>query len=174
MAHMVLTVIGDDRAGLVDALSRVIADHDGNWEESHMAELAGKFAGIVLATVPDRHVEALTAALQPLRDQGLLDITAERASEEVPDAPRSRMSLHLEGLDQPGIVRDVSHALAALDVSIETLETSTTSAPMSAETLFIADAAITLPVGVEPGTVADVLEDLAHQLMVDIEVHTSQ
>lgn len=172
MARMVLTVIGDDRAGLVDELSRVIADQEGNWEESHLAELAGKFAGIVLVVVPDRNVDALTAALQALREHELLDITAERASDEVPGTASSRMALHLEGLDQPGIVRDVSHALADLGVSIETLETSTTSAPMSGETLFIADGVVARPIGVEGDMIVDVLEQLAHQLMVDIEVRS--
>ena len=38
---IVLTVIGDDRAGLVHALSDVVSRHSGNWERSQMAELAG-------------------------------------------------------------------------------------------------------------------------------------
>ena len=48
MATLVLTVIGDDRAGLVNALADVVTAHGGNWERSQLAELAGKFAGIVL------------------------------------------------------------------------------------------------------------------------------
>ena len=52
MTTLVLTVIGDDRAGLVKALADVVSAHDGNWEQSHLAELAGQFAGIVVVTVP--------------------------------------------------------------------------------------------------------------------------
>ena len=66
MATLVLTVIGDDRSGLVSALSGVIADHGGSWERSQMARLAGKFAGIVLVAVPDDRAEALIAELGPL------------------------------------------------------------------------------------------------------------
>ena len=44
---LVLTVIGPDRPGLVEALSQSIASHDGNWLESRMAKLSGQFAGIV-------------------------------------------------------------------------------------------------------------------------------
>ena len=58
MATLVLTLIGDDRAGLVNAVAEVVARHGGNWERSQMAELAGKFAGIVLVTVPDDSVDA--------------------------------------------------------------------------------------------------------------------
>ena len=57
MATLVLTVIGDDQSGLVDVLSGVVSDHAGNWEKSHMARLAGKFAGIVMVTVPDQNVD---------------------------------------------------------------------------------------------------------------------
>ena len=45
MATLVLTVIGDDRAGLVNALAEAVTAHGGNWERSQLAELAGKFAG---------------------------------------------------------------------------------------------------------------------------------
>lgn len=171
MARVVLTFIGDDQAGLVEALSGVIADHGGNWEQSHLTELAGKFTGIVLVTVPDSKVTELVADLEPLRKRGLLDIIAERAFPEEAEAPTTRLALHLVGVDQPGIVHDVSHALATLGVNIETLETTTSSAPMSGETLFTADAVLALAPTTSPDAVADVLERLAHQLMVDIEVH---
>ncbi len=78
MATLVLTVIGDDRAGLVNAVAQVVAGHGGNWERSQMAELAGKFAGIVLVTVPDNGVDELVAALEPL--PGMLDIMAQPGS----------------------------------------------------------------------------------------------
>ncbi len=171
MARVVLTLIGDDRAGLVDALSGVIADHGGNWEQSHLTELAGKFAGIVLVSVSDSNVDALVEALEPLHTRGLLEVTAERATAELSEPEAPRLALHLVGVDQPGIVHDVSHALATLGVSIETLETATSSAPMSGETLFTADAVLVLPPATEPVAVTEVLERLAHQLMVDIDVH---
>ena len=49
-SQLVLTVIGRDRPGLVEAIASQIAKHGGNWEESRMAHLAGKFAGILRIT----------------------------------------------------------------------------------------------------------------------------
>jgi glycine cleavage system regulatory protein len=98
MATLVLTVIGDDRSGLVSALSGVIADHGGSWERSQMARLAGKFAGIVLVAVPDDRAEALIAELGPLGTQGLLDVTVERGADEGPvSTDMTRLSLALVG-----------------------------------------------------------------------------
>ncbi len=171
MTRLVLTAIGDDQAGLVDALSGVIADHGGNWEESHLAQLAGKFAGIVLVSIPGEAVEALVHDLEPLREQGLLDVTAVRAESSV-DTPRmTRLTMQLVGLDHPGIVHDISHALASHNVSIESLETRTSDAPMSGGTLFTAEAILDVPAAVSIQSVTDILEELAHQLMVDIELH---
>ena len=41
MRNLVLSVIGDDRPGLVSALSEAIARSGGNWERSQLAQLAG-------------------------------------------------------------------------------------------------------------------------------------
>ena len=169
MAKLVLTAIGDDHAGLVRVLSGVIADHGGNWETSRMAHLAGKFAGIVLITVPDDSAEALISDLQPLEEQGLLEITAEVSTPEPPSGGTS-LVLELVGLDQPGIVRQISDALATRNVNIEELETETVSAPMDGSTLFKARASLVLPAGLSADELTDVLEELAVQLMVDIEI----
>src|ERR1700754_4316017 len=71
---LVLTVIGDDRVGLVEALADTVSSHGGNWERSQMAELAGKFAGIVVVTVAAERAADLTDALRAL--DGLLEVSA--------------------------------------------------------------------------------------------------
>src|SRR3954454_3121772 len=78
---LVLTLIGDDRAGLVNAVAEVVARHRGNWDRGQMAELAGKLAGIVLHTIPDDAASGLVTALEPL--QGMLDITAQSGAVEL-------------------------------------------------------------------------------------------
>lgn len=176
MATLVLTVIGDDRSGLVSALSGVIADHGGSWERSQMARLAGKFAGIVLVTVPDPRADALIEDLGPLEAQGLLEITVERG---VSDADGNgqpagsdtvRLSLELVGADRPGIVHDISAALAARQVSIEELHTATRAAPMAGGMLFEASATLLAPPSVPIPELRAVLEELANELMVDLSL----
>lgn len=168
MASIVLTVIGDDRTGLVGVLADVVVEHGGNWERSQMAELAGKFAGIVLVTVPDDRADELVAALAPL--SGVLDVSAHIGS----DAPaeRRRMALGLVGTDRPGIVREISQAIALAGVSIEQLTTTTSHAPMSGGVLFEARAVLTLPAGLDDATLRSQLEAVAGELMVDLDLET--
>lgn len=172
MATLVLTVIGDDRAGLVDALAGPIADHGGNWDRSHMARLAGKFAGIVVVTVPDEQVDRLRSKLTALHDQGVLDVRIAITSTPAPDDDTQLVRLHLVGHDRPGIVHQIAGALAARSVSIEELETAAESAPMSGERLFSATAMLRLPAGIDLEHVRATLESIANELMVDLDLST--
>jgi glycine cleavage system regulatory protein len=170
MATLVLTVIGNDKSGLVDALAAPIAERGGSWDRSHMARLGGQFAGIVVVSVPDANVPDLTASLDALNLQGLLDVRVAiaAASDEIRDA--SLLQLHLIGQDRPGIIREISAALASRDVSIVELETNTTSAPMSGEPLFEASATLRIPADLDHDALRKVLEDIANEMMVDLDL----
>ncbi len=168
-AYLVLTVLGEDRPGLVESVSQAIAAHDGNWLESRMSRLAGKFAGILRASVPEMQIEALTAALHELEPQGLRMMIDWSASDE-PAQPYQLFKLNLIGNDRVGIIRDISQALAAYGVNIDELNTDYVSAPMSGELLFKAVALIRVP---HDASVADLqanLDELAHELIVDIDL----
>ena len=167
MPTLVLTVIGDDRAGLVNALAEVVSANGGNWERSELAELAGKFAGIVVVTVASEAADALVAALRPL--SGLLDITVHEAVAE-PDAapPAEVVTIELLGNDSPGIVREVSGVLARHGVSIERLTSDTVDAPMAGGRLFQARLVAPVAPGQDLAALLADLERLAAELMVDL------
>jgi glycine cleavage system regulatory protein len=179
-SDLVLTLLGPDRPGLVESVADTIAAHGGNWLESRMAHLAGRFAGILRAEVPADRLAALTAALGKLEARGLR-ITATPAPEaplaaapaEPPaaggPAPRS-MTLDLVGLDRPGLVREVSRLLAQRGINVEELTTDRSSAPMSGEMMFRAHARIHVPAEVDVAQVRTALERLAGDLMVEIKL----
>jgi|1186.fasta_scaffold179968_2 glycine cleavage system regulatory protein len=167
MATFVLTVIGDDRAGVVSALSEPITASGGNWERSQLARLAGKFAGIVEASVADERYDALVAALSALESAGL-HVTIERSDPpEVEPTEVQGFLLELLGNDRPGIVAEVSAVLTAHDVSIEELVTEVRDAPMAGGTLFEARAILVAPPS-RTESVRAALEALADELMVDL------
>ena len=80
---LVLTVIGEDKPGLVESLARTIAGHDGNWLESRMVHLAGKFAGVLRVSVPPPRMNSLMQALE-----GLTEALALPALDHRPAGPR--------------------------------------------------------------------------------------
>lgn len=167
MRRLVLTVIGDDRAGLVASLSEVVAAHDGNWERSQMAELAGKFAGIVVVAVPDERAADLLEALRAVG--GFHDVAAYPGAESAKPAAAT-LTIDLLGNDRPGIVREVSTVLHRHDLSIETMDTGTREAPMAGGQLFEAHIVARLPQDVDEATLREDLERLTAELLVDITV----
>lgn len=162
--HLILTVIGDDRPGLVGELSATISAHQGNWLESSMSRLAGKFAGIVEVAVPADAVDALKAALAGL---AALKITAEASVEAGPVAGR-RLRLALVGHDRIGIVKEVTQVLARHAVNVEQFATRTSSAPMSAEILFHAEAELLAGPELDTRALTAELERISDDLMVDL------
>ena len=169
---LVLTVIGDDKPGIVEQLSDRIVASGANWEESRMARLAGKFAGLLRVSVEADRADALASALRTLTAQGLT-VVVEGSTDRAAAAFRT---IHLEviGNDHPGIVHDIARVLAAHQVNIEDLETDVTSAPMSGEALFRARASLRVPPGVTVDRLRHVLEALAGELMVDLTLRDQE
>lgn len=168
MASFVISVLGDDRAGLVEALSAVIAEHGGNWEQSHMTQLAGKFAGVVLVTIPAQKSEGFSSALRTLEHTGLLHLSFEEGHDVRPVGPT--IELRAIGNDHPGIVHELSQLLADRGVNIDDFETSTSPAPMAGGQLFEATAKLRLPAGLSHNDLALAIEALASDLMIDVAV----
>ncbi|HZV55201.1 MAG TPA: ACT domain-containing protein [Rhodocyclaceae bacterium] len=164
---LILTVIGDDRPGLVGELSAAISAHQGNWLESSMSHLAGKFAGIVNVAVPTGNVEALKAALVGLSG---LKVSAETSTAQKSAVAGRRLKLSLVGHDRIGIVREVSQVLARHAVNVEDLATHTSSAPMSAEVMFHANIELLAGNDLDARALTAELERISNDLMVDINL----
>jgi glycine cleavage system regulatory protein len=135
-----------------------------------MAHLAGHFAGMERVSVPAERAGELESALRALED---LRVQVETATGAASDGVPA-VVLELLGQDRPGIVREVSHALALRGVNVEELETACESAPMSGETLFRARARLRLPSDLPLDALRETLEKLADELMVDVALERGE
>lgn len=165
---LVLTLIGNDQPGLVESLARIVAQNQGNWLESNMSRLAGKFAGILRVSVDEDKADNLVAALDALSPK--LRLMVERSMHAEPEIPMRALRLNLVGNDRPGIIRDISGALARQHVNVDDLETECVPAPMSSDILFKASAVLHIPVDLDIDALRAELEQLADDLIVDLNV----
>ncbi len=165
---LVLTVIGEDRPGLVEAISVVIGEHDANWEASHMARLSGRFAGILEVSVAADKAASLTKSLSELGPKGLR-VTVED-SVDVAAPTGHEFWIELIGSDQPNIVRDISRVLANAEVSVLELTSECSDAPVSGGRLFKMQAQVRCPEGLSGNDLRESLEEVANELMVDIQI----
>ena len=165
MKQLILTVIGQDKAGLVEQLATVIASHHGNWMASNLSHLGGYFAGILQLEVPEEHLFGLTTELERMSD---LDIKIQQGldSEIHPD---KQLQFVITGNDRPGIVRELSSVIKHKGANITHFESSKQSAPNWGVPLFHAIATVQLPAGLNKDEVVKALEAIASDVVVDVE-----
>nr|WP_310522903.1 ACT domain-containing protein [Polymorphobacter sp.] len=167
LTKVILSVIGSDRPGLTEALANTVLDAQGNWLESHLSRLGGKYVGSVLVELPADQLETLRDRAAHVDAAGLkvaIVVAGDAAPKGTP------LALSLVGQDRRGIVREVSAALARLGVNIEALETAIEDSAWSGSPMFRADAQLLVPAGVSHGDVQAALEAISGDMMVDFKV----
>ena len=167
----IITFIGDDRPGLVEQLPQVIEENRGNWQESQLSQLGGKFAGLVLVTLPEGGANTLETALKALSANGIsVRVTPRSVGVSIPSA--RKITLSILGPDRLGIVREISQALADHEVNVVEMDSTVSSAPMSAEMLFQAHIDAEIPKDTNLDELSDTLDEIANQMTLDISLES--
>ncbi len=168
----IITFIGDDRPGLVEQLSRVIEENGGNWNESQLSQLGGKFAGLVLVTLAEGGASTLETALKALSIDGIsVRVTPCSTGVSIPSA--RKITLSILGPDRLGIVREISQALADHEVNVVEMDSTVSSAPMSAEMLFQARIDAEIPKDTNLDDLSDTLDEISNQMTLDISLESA-
>lgn len=167
-ASVILTLVGDDRPGLTHQLAAAIKAGGGNWLESQLARLGGKYVGAVLIEAAD--IARLEAAVRAI-DPGTLTVSLIAAAREDGadgEAAGHALALEIVGTDRPGIVHEVTTVLAGLHVNIDDLDTVVDDGAESGERIFRARATLTVPPDTDPAAVIAALETISGDIMVDV------
>jgi len=166
---LVLSILSDDKPGIVETLANTINEHNGNWLESRLSSLAGKFAGILEVSVPQSHSAALKSSLSQLASKGIIVATSDVKTTDTA-SPHKALQFNLVGNDRPGIIRELSQTFVEHNISLDELHTNCTSMPWSGDPMFTAHGIIHLTDAVNEDQLSDTLNDIADELGVDIEL----
>ena len=116
-----LTLIGEDKPGIVAAITRALFDHGFNLGETSMLRLGGNFTIMMMVTGREDEA-AFRAQLQPVIEaQGMclhIDPIAARLHEHL----LPNVQVTVSGADRAGIVAQVTEALSAQGFNILDLE----------------------------------------------------
>lgn len=132
----------DDRPGVIETLSGQIESHGGNWLDSQLTRLGGRFTGILQAQIPVAKQDHLAERLSALSAEGI-SATLTTAGEG-PTSPCASRRITVLGPDRSGIVHELTRALRSAGFNVRSMTTSVETAPMSGEPLFRAEATIEL------------------------------
>jgi glycine cleavage system regulatory protein len=165
---VILTVMGSDRPGLTRAVADAVFAAGGNWLESRLSRLGGKYVGSVLVELPEGRLAELEAAARAIDAVGLDVAIVPSARED--ERGGEALTIEIVGQDRPGIVREVTTVLAGLDVNIEDFTTAIEPSAWSGAPLFRARARLLLPHALSSDRVREALERISGEIMVDFTV----
>ncbi|MBI2301455.1 MAG: transcriptional regulator [Armatimonadetes bacterium] len=134
--YVVLSAIGDDRPGLVAALSQLVTQSGGNVEDSRMAVLGGSFGVMMLVSGNAEALETLATGVASAERRVRLRIHLHPTTPPQPGRADRRVTIEVEAADREGIVHAISEALYELNVNIVSLESAVYPAPVSGAPLF--------------------------------------
>jgi glycine cleavage system regulatory protein len=166
LQSLVFTIIGPDRPGVVEQISRCVNDQACNWLGSRMSRLGGKFAGIIHVEGDAGQLELLKSDLDKLSD---LTVVVEKGDSDGQPAQKTIVVTML-GLDRPGIVREVSGELVARQLNVLDLETDISRAAMTGDPMFHGRAVVACGGGEDLVALSERLDEISHNLGVDIEI----
>ena len=167
--RVILTVLGSDRPGLTQTLADAVLAAGGNWLESQLARLGGKYVGAVLVELDAARLDGLEAEIRKVDSSGL-QVAIVPAGDAITTG-RREVSVEVVGQDRPGIVREVTTALAAIGANIEEFTSATDNSAWSGELLFRAELRLSLPDALAVDAVRDALEGISGEIMVDLTIH---
>ncbi|MDT3707138.1 MAG: glycine cleavage system protein R [Thiobacillus sp.] len=142
---LVLTASGEDKIGLVEGLTRRIADSGCNIEESRMAALGGSFALLMRVSGSWDALAKLESRLPAVGEELGLSIIQQRTRPGRPEKPLIPYIVEVTALDQPGIVNSLANFFARLHINIEALDTDTYPAPHTGTPMFAVHMTLGIP-----------------------------
>jgi len=167
--HFIVSFIGNDRTGLVEQVAECIRRHEGNWLQSQLSYLEGKFAGLILIDLPPEHAQNLETDLTQLPSgKASVRVTPVSGAETTTSASHR---LDVLGPDRAGIIKEVSHALSEANINIVAMETRVENAPFTGEPMFKAQLEVNVPVNVDVGILHARLEEIAEAMTLEIDLH---
>lgn len=165
--HLILSVLSDDRPGVTRRIAESVARLQGNWLESRLTQLAGKFAGVIRIRLAEERVAELQAVMSSLAEQGIRVLVEELQTTAQQDQGRTA-TFSAVGPDRPGIVLEITQAFTQYNINIAELNTNCSSMPYSGEPLFEAEGILHVPTGTDLEQLMGQLDTIADTLGVDI------
>ncbi|BCO17928.1 glycine cleavage system protein R [Alteromonas sp. McT4-15] len=164
MQSLVISIMGKDKPGLVDSLAKCVYKHQGNWQGSSFAHMAGMFTGFVEVHVSEDEKQNLIDALDSIKDLSVQSVAVATSGE----TNSTKLTVDVMGNDKTGIVQELTSVLNQFNLNIVTFSSHCESAPNWGSLIFKAKAEIAVPADFDDDALQDALEALANDLVVDI------
>ncbi len=166
MPLLAVTVLGQDRPGIIADVTGALAELGGNLEDSSMTLLRGHFA-MTLVVEGEAGSADVQARLEPMLHDLTVYVRPLADSGDVPDGGNPYV-LTVHGADRAGIVSSVTRAVASYGGNITDLTTRLAGG------LYVLVAEVDLPEDADVDSLSRALTDVAHELGVGVSIRPAE
>jgi glycine cleavage system transcriptional repressor len=165
--YLVISTLGEDRPGIVNALSKAVLEHGCNVEDSRMTVLGGEFAAILLVEGKWNTLAKVENALPELERQLGLTIMSKRTGERTTEANLLPYAVDVISMDHPGIVNNLAGFFAERSINIEDMSTSTYAAAHTGTPMFAVHMTVGIPADLHIAALREEFMDYCDGLNLD-------
>ena len=171
--RFIMTAFCKDRPGIVADVTEVIYENGCNLEDSTMTNMLDEFAIILLFTGKgDRLKDQLLSDCRRLeREKGIAAFIREAEAEDTQkQIPHFTKTIHVEGVDQAGIVFKISRFLADENINIENLTSQRVNSPGSGTAIYFMEIKVQVPEKISLEHLEKGLSRVGEELNLEITV----
>lgn len=165
--RLVLSALGEDQPGILDALSSTILESGCNIVDSRMTVLGGDFAILLLVDGNWSNMAKLENQLPGLGERLGLTITHRRTARRPQRKDLLPYSVDVVTLDQPGIVHNLSGFFSSRHINIQEMVTEGYPAAHTGAPMFSVHLSIEVPASTLIATLREEFMDFCDELNLD-------
>lgn len=165
--YLVISALGRDRPGIVNALTQPITDNGANIVDSRMTVLGGEFAVLMMVEGAWSAIAKLESLLPALQDRLDLTIIWRRTDEGIRATGGLPYEVNVVSLDHPGIVNQLAGFFSARNINIQDLYTDSYRAAHTGTQMFSATIRVAIPGDVHIARLRDEFLDFCDSLNLD-------
>ena len=173
--QLVISAIGSDHPGIVNELSQLIVQNNGNIDDSRMTVLGGEFAIILLISASDADLKTIEQILNQQAASLELNIISKHTSsqtlaENASAEKKVPYIVEVLAMDNPGIVYKLADFFSSRDINIQSLQTDRYPAPHTGTLMFAIEMVITVPQTIIINDLREDFLDLCEDMNLDASI----
>ncbi len=164
---LIISALGTDRPGLINDLSKAIADSGCNIQDSRMTVLGGEFALMMLIAGHWGAVAKLEDTLPALQKRLDLTLISRRTQTRTTPGNALPYSVEVIALDHPGIVSELAGFFSSRQINIHDMYTGSYAAAHTGTPMFSLNLTIEIPAGTHLSSLREQFLDFCDALNLD-------
>ncbi|HVC37340.1 MAG TPA: glycine cleavage system protein R [Gammaproteobacteria bacterium] len=164
---LVMSVLAEDRPGILHDIAGAVKDCGCNVIESRMTVLGGEFTMVLLVSGNWNTITKLEGQLPKLEKRLTLSLSARRTTEREPRHNLVPYAIDAVCLDQPGIIFNLANFFAERNIGIADLVTHGYPAAHTGAPMFAVQMAVNIPANLHIGGLREEFMDFCDRLNLD-------